>query len=57
MPMNSHLPPEDEPRFPSTGPKREAPAVCYVCGREIDEPRFGDVTCGRSECREAMVRR
>lgn len=59
MPMNFNLTPEDEPGYIDrrTGPKREAPAICFACGREIEQPNPLDATCGRGECREAAARR
>lgn len=41
-----------------TGARREPPAVCYFCGRDVpDGPTFGDVTCGAPACREKAARR
>jgi hypothetical protein len=60
MPMNHHAAPEDEDRYiqRSTGPRRSEPAACYVCGLDMPPgPTFGDVTCGKPECREAAARR
>lgn len=50
---------DDEQPRRSTGPRRDAPAVCYICGDDVPPgPRFGlEACCDRSECRDAMVRR
>lgn len=44
------------PRFPSRGPRREAPAVCPVCGEDATEEPFNP-TCGEMACWEAWVTR
>ncbi len=59
MPMNFNSDRDDEWYIRrSTGPRRERPAACPECGEDVpDRPFFGDVTCGRTECRDAHARR
>lgn len=48
----------DEPHFQSYGRRREPAAVCYECGCDVaDRPNFGDLTCGKPECRERAASR
>jgi len=47
--------PSDTPTR-STGPRRERPATCYVCGKDCDHSSaFGDPTCGDAKCRETVA--
>ena len=50
---------DDNEGFVPRGPRREPPAICYICGDDVPSgPRFGlEACCDRPECREAMVRR
>jgi hypothetical protein len=41
---------------PRTGPRREL-AICYECGREIEQPSQFDATCGDQACREQAAGR
>ncbi len=59
MSLNSHLAPEDEPRYieRATGPRAE-PATCPECGEDVRYPSlFGDPTCGEAECRDRHAAR
>jgi len=49
---------DDDDGYRATGPRREPPAVCPICGEDVpDRPFFGDRTCGEARCRDAAVRR